>query len=63
MFKVHESKQPVSDPPKLWHALLRDQYVLAYEDEQGIWYDWHPLLEKLRVSSGNHGRGSSGPLG
>ena len=42
--KVRETKAPVEDDPDLWNGLLRDLFVLEYEDGQGRWYDWNPLL-------------------
>ena len=35
---------PVEDDPDLWNGLLRDLFVLEYEDGQSRWYDWNPLL-------------------
>ena len=51
--KVRETKAPVEDDPDLWNGLLRDLFVLEYEDGQGRWYDWNPLLaESPRARNG-----------
>jgi hypothetical protein len=44
---VHESHDKVGDDHGVWNELLRDRFVLAYEDENGHWYDRNPLLELL----------------
>ncbi|MGH8490573.1 MAG: hypothetical protein ACREXS_17330 [Gammaproteobacteria bacterium] len=31
----------------LWYALQRDLFVFCYEDERGLWYAPHPLLDEL----------------
>jgi hypothetical protein len=46
--RVHESHDRVGDDHGVWNELLRDRFVLAYEDEAGHWYDWNPLLELLK---------------
>ena len=43
--KVHESHDKVGEDHGVWNELLRDRFVLAYEDENGHWYDRNPLLE------------------
>ncbi|MGI8814731.1 MAG: hypothetical protein ACR2G2_05435 [Pseudonocardia sp.] len=43
--RVHESRDKVGEDQNVWNELLRDRFVLAYEDEDGHWYDWNPLLE------------------
>ncbi|MGH3932790.1 MAG: hypothetical protein ACRDTF_22770 [Pseudonocardiaceae bacterium] len=43
--QVHESRDKVGTDHGVWNELLRDRFVLAYEDEDGHWYDRHPLLE------------------
>ncbi len=45
--RVHESHDKVGDDPGVWNELLRDRFVLAYEDEDGHWYDRNPLLGLL----------------
>jgi hypothetical protein len=42
---VHKSRDKVGDDHGAWNELLRDRFVLAYEDEYGHWYDRNPLLE------------------
>ncbi len=42
--QVHESHDKVGDDQGVWNELLRDRFVLAYEDENGHWYDRNPLL-------------------
>jgi len=43
--QVHESRDKVGEDHGTWNELLRDRFVLAYEDELGHWYDRNPLLE------------------
>jgi hypothetical protein len=43
--KVRECHDKVGDDHGVWNELLRDRFVLAYEDEDGHWYDRNPLLE------------------
>lgn len=43
--EVHQSHDKVGDDHGVWNELLRDRFVLAYEDEDGHWYDRNPLLE------------------
>ena len=43
--RVHESHEQVGEDHGVWNEFLRDRFVLAYEDEDGHWYDRHPLLE------------------
>lgn len=43
--QVHKTHEPVGDDHGEWNELLRDRFVLAYEDERGHWYDRNPLLE------------------
>lgn len=43
--EVHTSHQPVGDDADVLNALLRDRFVLAYQDDRGYWYDRNPLLE------------------
>jgi len=43
--QVHESHDKVGEDHGVWNELLRDRFVLAYEDEDGHWYDRNPLLE------------------
>jgi hypothetical protein len=45
--QVHRTKQPVEDVNGLWYQLLKDLFVLAYEDDKGAWYDWNPLLGEV----------------
>jgi hypothetical protein len=45
--RVHESHDKVGDDHGVWNELLRDRFVLAYEDEDGHWYDRNPLLGLL----------------
>lgn len=42
--QVHKSHEPAGDDHGAWNELLRDRFVLAYEDEHGHWYDRNPLL-------------------
>ena len=43
----------MEDDPDLWNGLLRDLFVLEYEDGRGRWYDWNPLLaESPRAPNG-----------
>lgn len=43
--RVHESHDKVGEDHSAWNELLRDRFVLAYEDDRGHWYDRNPLLE------------------
>jgi hypothetical protein len=43
--QVHKTHEHVGSDHREWNELLRDRFVLAYEDEYGHWYDRHPLLE------------------
>lgn len=43
--QVHKSRDKAGADQGVWNELLRDRFVLAYEDEGGHWYDRHPLLE------------------
>lgn len=43
--EVHQSHQPVDSNSDAWNSMLRDRFVLSYQDESGYWYDRHPLLE------------------
>ncbi|MGH3940630.1 MAG: hypothetical protein ACRDTG_18735, partial [Pseudonocardiaceae bacterium] len=36
--QVHESRDKVGEDHGVWNELLRDRFVLAYEDEGGHWY-------------------------
>jgi hypothetical protein len=36
---VHESHDKVREDHGIWNELLRDRFVLAYEDDHGHWYD------------------------
>ena len=43
--EVHKAKKSLEDAGEIWYGLLRDLYVFAYRDSEGIWYDWNPLLQ------------------
>ncbi|MGI9001532.1 MAG: hypothetical protein ACR2GH_07675 [Pseudonocardia sp.] len=43
--QVHACRGQVGEDNNAWNELLRDRFVLAYEDEEGHWYDRNPLLE------------------
>jgi hypothetical protein len=45
--EVHKTKRPPAEPDMAWYGLLRDLFVFFYEDAQGYWYDWNPLLAEL----------------
>lgn len=50
--EVHETKQPPGDDDaEHWYRLLRDLYALAYEDDDGPWYDRNPLLDLVGARS------------
>lgn len=50
--EVHKTKEPAEDEEKAeaWHGLLKDMFVFGYQDDDGIWYDWNPLLDEVRVT-------------
>jgi len=50
--RVHESHGKIGEDHDAWNQLLRDRFVLAYEDEQGHWYDRNPLLELVDPTKG-----------
>lgn len=41
---VHATKRRPAEERSIFDRMLRDLYVLVYEDEAGTWYDWNPLL-------------------
>lgn len=43
--QVHRTHDKAGEDHGIWNELLRDRFVLAYEDEAGHWYDRNPLLE------------------
>lgn len=45
---VHVTHQPADQDAEAWNGLLRDRFVLAYQDDRGYWYDWNPLLEFVK---------------
>ncbi|MFN7959946.1 MAG: hypothetical protein U0002_01615 [Thermoanaerobaculia bacterium] len=45
--RAHASKQAEDGDSGSWLRLLKDGYAFAYEDEQGAWYDWNPLLAEV----------------
>lgn len=53
--QVRASKERYEGAPERWYRFLKDQYVYAYEDADGTWYDWNPLLGEVpppRLESG-----------
>jgi len=44
--EVHRTKQPMNENAA-WYPLLRDQYILVYQEQGGYWYDSNPLLGHL----------------
>ncbi|MGQ0774947.1 MAG: hypothetical protein ACT4NY_11115, partial [Pseudonocardiales bacterium] len=50
--EVHRFRDKVGEDHGVWNELLRDRFVLAYEDEDGHWYDRHPLLELVEPDRG-----------
>ena len=50
--QVHESRGKGETDQGVWNELLRDRFVLAYEDENGHWYDRHPLLALVEPGRG-----------
>lgn len=45
--KVHSSHEPAEDEPEVWNGLLRNLLVFPYEDAEGPWYDWNPLVGEV----------------
>lgn len=47
--RIHKTKAPLENPEeaRLWFDLLRGLYVFTYEDAEGVWYDWNPLLGEV----------------
>ena len=47
--EIHRAKAPLGKPEDsgLWYELLRGLYVFTYEDADGLWYDWNPLLGEV----------------
>jgi len=47
--EIHRAKAPLERPEdsELWYELLRGLYVFTYEDADGLWYDWNPLLGEV----------------
>ncbi len=42
--QVHRDHRPVEEPAEVWNGLLRNLLVFPYEDADGLWYDWNPLV-------------------
>jgi hypothetical protein len=47
--RIHKEKAPLDKPEDagIWYKLLRGLYVFTYEDGEGLWYDWNPLLGEV----------------
>jgi hypothetical protein len=45
---VHETSTAFDGDPSLWYDLLRNLFVFEYEDADGPWYDWNPLLGEVQ---------------
>lgn len=46
--EVHRTRAAMDDTSAVWLRLLRDQFVLEYQDRDGsVWYDRNPLLGDL----------------
>jgi hypothetical protein len=44
---VHQTKQPANMQDATWYRLLRDLYILVYQESGGYWYDRNPILKYL----------------
>jgi energy-coupling factor transporter ATP-binding protein EcfA2 len=47
--RTHGTKRAHMEQPELWHDLLSRLAVFAYEDNEGFWYDWNPLLGHVPI--------------
>ncbi len=47
--QVHATGRPLNEDPATWMTFLRERYVYAYydPDNEGLWYDWNPLLGEV----------------
>jgi len=47
---VHSTRNPLTANPAFWMMFLRERYVYAYYDaeNEGLWYDWNPLLGEVK---------------
>ncbi|MBV9743789.1 MAG: hypothetical protein JO099_08500 [Acidobacteriia bacterium] len=48
--QVHSNRKPLTGDPASWMTFLRERYVYAYYDSEneGLWYDWNPLVGEVR---------------
>src|SRR5262249_42892695 len=48
--QVHSTRSALTANPASWMTFLRERYVYPYYDaeNEGLWYDWNPLLGEVR---------------